>query len=250
MAAPSRPPLRDTLPFLHLVPNLVTILGLCAGLSAIRFVFDGRFEIAAGLIIFAAIIDGLDGLIARKLNAASAFGAELDSLADFVNFGVAPGVLVFAFALTGPMAGLGWAFVLSFAVCSCLRLARFNVNRDAPSTGKGQHFVGVPAPAGAMLALLPVFLGLSGIVDLSRMPIVVAGYLAGVGLLMISRLPTPSLKGVRVPRDRAVWVMVGCAVVVGLAFTRIWLLLVLADLAYLVLLSVVAIRRSRALRRQ
>lgn len=237
---------RERLPLLQLVPNLVTILGMCAGLSAIRYTFDGRFELAAALIIFAAVMDGFDGLLARKLNAASSFGAELDSFADFVSFGVAPGILVFGYALAGPMAGVGWTFVLVFAVCACLRLARFNISRAAPDGPVQRHFVGVPAPAGAMLGLLPVFLGLSGILDPSRAPFLVALYLGGVGFLMVSRLPTPSLKAVRIARENAIWVMIGMGAFVGLLFLRTWLTFVLADLLYLTVLGWLAWRRRGA----
>lgn len=235
---------RDSLPFLHLVPNLVTILGMCAGLSAIRFTFDGRFELAAGLIVFATIMDGMDGMLARKLNAASSFGAELDSFADFVSFGVAPSILVFGYALSGPMAGPGWVFVLVFAVCACLRLARFNISRTAAEAAGTRHFVGVPAPAGAMLGLLPVYLGLAGWVDPSKFPLLTSLYLAGVGLLMVSRLPTPSLKGLRIKRQDAVWVLVGMGAFVGLLITRFWLTLLLADLVYLGFLGWLALRNG------
>jgi len=238
-------PPRDSLPFLYLVPNLVTILGMCAGLSAIRFTFDERFELAAALIILAAILDGMDGMLARKLNAATSFGAELDSFADFVSFGVAPSILVFGYALSGPMAGIGWIFVLVFAVCACLRLARFNISRATPDGATAKHFVGVPAPAGAMLGLLPVFAGLAGWVDPSRFPVLTALYLAGVGLLMVSRLPTPSLKGLRIARQNAVWVMVGMGAFVGLLITRTWVTMVLTDLIYLGVLGWLALRRLR-----
>ncbi|MGY6697183.1 MAG: CDP-diacylglycerol--serine O-phosphatidyltransferase [Roseinatronobacter sp.] len=236
---------RDRLSLLQLVPNLVTILGMCAGLSAIRFTFDERYELAAALIIFAAVMDGFDGMLARTLNATSSFGAELDSFADFVSFGVAPGILVFGYALAGPMAGLGWVFVLVFAVCGCLRLARFNISRGAPDGAATRHFVGVPAPAGAMLGLLPVYLGLSELVDVTRAPLLVALYLAGVGLLMISRLPTPSLKAVRIARANAIWVMVAMSAFVGLLFLRTWATLVVADLVYLAVLGWLALRRRR-----
>lgn len=234
------------LSLIQLVPNLVTILGMCAGLTAIRFTFDGRFELAAALIIFATVMDGFDGLLARKLNAASSFGAELDSFADFVSFGVAPGILVFGYALSGPIAGFGWIFVLIFAVCACLRLARFNISRDEAASAGARHFVGVPAPAGALLGLLPVFLGFSGLADPTRAPILVALYLAGVGLLMVSRLPTPSLKGVRIARENAIWVLIGMSAFVGFLFLRTWLTLVVADLLYLTLLAVLALRTHRA----
>jgi len=227
---------RRSLSLVQLLPNLVTLLGLCAGLTSVRYALDERYETAAALILLAAVLDGMDGLIARKLNAASHFGAELDSLSDFVCFGVAPGIFLFHFALQG-VAGMGWLLVLVYILCACLRLARFNVNRDAPPPPGRAHFVGVPAPAGAMLALLPVFLTLSGIWDMRTVPLVVAAYLAGVGLLMISRLPTISPKGLRVPRNRAVWLLLGVAVFAGLGVTRPWLLMVLVDLAYLVLLA-------------
>ena len=222
----------EKLPFLHLLPNLVTILGLCIGLTSIRFSITERFEIAAMLLIFAAMIDGLDGLLARRLNATSNFGAELDSLSDFVNFGIAPGILIYVFAADG-LAGIGWIFVLVYACCCCLRLARFNVNRDAPITpGTRVHFVGVPAPAGAMLALLPVFLSLDGIVHLREFPLAVSIYLGFIGALMISKLPTLSPKTLRISRDKVGLVLIGMAMVVGIMFTRFWLLMVLADIAY------------------
>ncbi len=236
---------RDRLTLLHLVPNLVTILGMCAGLSAIRFTFDERFELAAALIIFAAVMDGIDGMLARKLNAASSFGAELDSFADFVSFGVAPGFLVFGYALAEPMAGVGWIFVLIFAVCCCLRLARFNISRGATDDAPARHFVGVPAPAGAMLGLLPVYLGLSGLFDPSRLPFLAALYLAGIGLLMVSRLPTPSLKGIRIARENAVWVLIAMTGFAGLLVLRTWATLLVIDLIYLAFLGVLALRQMR-----
>ncbi|MCC5984402.1 MAG: CDP-diacylglycerol--serine O-phosphatidyltransferase [Rhodobacteraceae bacterium] len=245
MAAPQQP--REKLSIVRLMPNLVTILGLCAGLSAIRFTLDDRFEVAAALIIFAALLDAVDGMVARSLNAATSFGAELDSLADFVNFGVAPGVLVFGYALHGDFAGPGWIFVLVFAVCTCLRLARFNINRDAPKTKGRQFFTGVPAPAGAILALFPVFLGLAGLAVPANAPLLVAIWVAAVGLLMVATLRTPSIKGLRIARDKAVWVLIGAAFVVGLGITRFWLLMVLICVAYLVTIAAltVALRRGR-----
>ncbi|MBP7241766.1 CDP-diacylglycerol--serine O-phosphatidyltransferase [Amaricoccus sp.] len=239
---------RDSLPFLHLLPNLVTVLGLCAGLTSIRFVLAGRYELAAVLIIFAALIDGLDGLLARRLKAASTFGAELDSLADFISFGVAPGLLVFQFALIGAR-GFGWIAVLVFAICCCLRLARFNVTRDAPPPPGRACFTGVPAPAGAMLALMPVFLGLEGLVAASAVAVPTAVYLGLVALLMVSRIPTPSLKGLRISRDKVPYVLVAAAIVVGMAFTRFWLLMILANLAYVAAVAhgLVAARRKPSL---
>jgi len=227
---------RRSLPLVALLPNLVTLLGLCAGLTAVRYGLAGRIELAAGLIVLAAVIDGMDGLLARKLNAASPFGAELDSLSDFVCFGVAPGIIVWHFALTA-LPGLGWLCVLVFILCCCLRLARFNVNRDAPPPPGRAHFVGVPAPAGAMLGLLPVFLALSGGWPTADWPMLVAPWMAGVGLLMISRLPTPSPKGFRIERRFAPLVFVGVAVFAGLLVMRPWSVLVAGTLLYLLALG-------------
>lgn len=222
---------QEPMPFLMLLPNLVTIVGMCLGLTSVRFVFAGRFEVAVALILLAALIDGLDGLIARRLRATSEFGAELDSLSDFFNFGVAPALLVYRFALDGT-SGMGWVFVLIYASCACLRLARFNVTRDDPSGAGKTHFTGVPAPAGAMLALLPVYLSLAGLVRVHEAPMLVAVWLGIVGALMISRMPTFSPKALRVPRSRIALFLIGTAIIVGMIFTRFWLLMVLIDLAY------------------
>lgn len=235
------------MPFLQLVPNLVTIAALCLGLTAIRFAMVGRFELAVSLILLAALLDGLDGLIARRLRATSDFGAELDSLSDFLNFGVAPGLLVYRFAL-GEANSLGWIFVLIYAVAGCLRLARFNVMRGAPETSS-KHFVGVPAPAGAMLALFPVFLSLSGLVPAQEAPMIVAIWLGVVGVLMISRLPTFSPKALRIPRGRVGLILIGTAIAMGILFTRFWMLMVLVDLAYLAALLPAVWRARRQLLR-
>lgn len=232
---------RERLPILHLLPNLVTIIGLCAGLTAIRFAYAEKFALAVVLILLAAALDGIDGLLARKLNSVSPFGAELDSLCDFLDFGVAPGILVFQFALANTT-DVGWVLVIVYIVCCCLRLARFNVNRDAPTGGAVPRFVGVPAPAGAMLALLPMFATFAGVFDARDVPMLVAPWLAFVGFLMISRLPTFSPKALRIPRDKVRFLLIGTAILVGLAVTRFWLLMVLLALAYVATLIHSAIR--------
>lgn len=225
---------RDPLPLLTLLPNLLTILGLCAGLTAIRFAIEGRFEIAAGLIVLAAVIDGLDGPTARRLRAESALGAELDSLSDFVCFGVAPGIVVFYFALSDAP-DTGWIFVLIYVIGACLRLARFNVGLAAPIPERSKvapRFVGVPAPAGALLALLPVFATHAELFDFTRHPLIVAPYLGLIALLMVSRVPTLSPRALRIPRERAPWVLIAAAVLVGVMLTRVWLFFVVLDLVY------------------
>lgn len=221
----------ENLSVLQLLPNLVTILGLCAGLTALRFAFDDKFEPAVALLIFAALIDGLDGLLARKLNAASNFGAELDSLSDFLNFGVAPALIVYQMLLS-ETANVAWTAALVFAVCACLRLARFNVNRDMPVVGR-VHFVGVPAPAGALLGLLPVFAVLAGFLTPGSASWLVGPWLCFVGFLMISRVRTFAPKGLRISRNSARWLLVSVALLVGVTFSQFWLLMVFIDVAYL-----------------
>ena len=226
----------DSLPFLSLVPNMVTLLGLCAGLTAIRFVFTGNFHFAVILILFAAAIDGLDGLLARRLRATSEIGAQLDSLSDFLNFGVAPALLVWEFTLASSARTGAWIAVLIYASCCCLRLARFNVAHDklqATGGASPKHFTGVPAPAGALLALFPVFLTFENALDAHQAPMLVASWLLVVGFLMASRLPTFSPKALRIPRGAIIWVMIALPFVVGMMLTRFWLSLILIEGLYL-----------------
>ncbi|TCO72377.1 CDP-alcohol phosphatidyltransferase family protein [Rhodovulum euryhalinum] len=224
----------DRVPVLQLLPNMVTLAGMCVGLTSIRFAMDERFGAAVVLILLAAVMDGLDGLIARRLQATSEIGAQLDSLSDFLCFGVAPAVLIYKFLLA-PAGSLGWIFVLVFAAATCLRLARFNV-----MSGKAQdvdtantHFLGVPAPAGAMLGLLPAFATLGGVVAFDQAPLVVAVWIGIVAVLMISKLRTLSPKAIRVPRRLIGPIMFATVIGIGLTFSRPWLLLLVLDLVYL-----------------
>ena len=192
-------------PLRLLIPNLVTLLALCLGLTAIRFSLENRIEWAVMAITIAAVLDGLDGRIARALKGTSRFGAELDSLADFVDFGVAPAVLLYVFGLN-QMPSLGWFAALIFAIACALRLARFNVMIDDPDrpAWQGSFFVGMPAPAGAIVGLLPVYLHLSVLqIPLSpAMTPVEIAYVLIVALLMASRVPHFSGKSIgRVPRE-------------------------------------------------
>ncbi|NNF79651.1 MAG: CDP-diacylglycerol--serine O-phosphatidyltransferase [Rhizobiales bacterium] len=182
-------------PMRLLLPNIVTLLALCAGITSIRMGVAGRYELAVGLIVLAAVFDALDGRIARFLKGTSRFGAELDSLADFVNFGVAPAMLVFVWSLD-TLKNLGWIVALAFALCCALRLARFNValdDEDAPAW-KANFFSGVPAPAGAAIALLPLYLGFHDVIDGPTAAPFILIYMAFAASLMVSKVPTWSGK--------------------------------------------------------
>ena len=148
-------------PVRYLLPNMITLLALCSGVTAIRFAFEGRYELAVGSVMLAVILDAVDGRLARLLKGTSRFGAELDSLADFVNFGVAPAILLYVWSLNS-LHTLGWVIALVLAICCALRLARFNVALDDPNkpAWASRFFTGAPAPAGAGLALLPFYLGI------------------------------------------------------------------------------------------
>jgi CDP-diacylglycerol--serine O-phosphatidyltransferase len=239
---------QDSVPLRQLLPNLVTIIGLCAGLTSIRSILLGQYDMAVILIAVAAVMDALDGLIARRLSAASTFGAEIDSLSDFLCFGVAPGLLVYQFALAD-VHGVGWVFVLVYTVCACLRLARFNINRDAilPETTR-PHFVGVPAPGAALLALLPVILFKLGFTIVRDAPILCGVNIGLIGVLMVSPNATPSSKANKIPRDKAVCVLIGVAVIAGLAVTRFWLLTAVLGAAYLLVICWSVWRHLRGVR--
>lgn len=223
---------RERIPFYMLLPNLATISGMCLGITSIRYAIEQKFEIAVILILISGIMDGLDGLLARRLNAASDFGAELDSLSDFLCFGVAPGLLVYEVFLRG-QTGVAWIFVLVYITSACLRLARFNVARAKPAEETTRHFTGVPAPAGAMLGLFPVFLYMSDAVDITEYPMLVALWLGFVGFLMISQIKTFSPKSIRVPRKLVSLAMVAVVIGIGMFVAHLWMLMVAVDLVYL-----------------
>lgn len=229
------------IPIRHIVPNVITILSICAGMTGIRYAFEGRFGLAVVLVLGAAFLDGIDGRIARFVNGQSRFGAEMDSLADVVNFGVAPALLLYAYTLHDAGA-VGWIAALLYASGSALRLARFNTMLDEPNkpAWKSAFFTGVPAPAGAALALFPVYLGFSG--DGTGFPQVTAAfssvYLVVVGLLMASRIPTYSGKTIGMPvrREHVVPAVLVVVLYIGLLLSFFWETLTLSVVAYFVLM--------------
>jgi CDP-diacylglycerol---serine O-phosphatidyltransferase len=193
-------------PVRMLVPNFFTILGLCAGLTSIRMSIEGRYELALAAIVFAAMLDGIDGRVARLLKASSRFGAELDSLADFVNFGVAPAFLIFTWGL-GDLKSLGWICVMIFALASALRLARFNIalDEDKPRW-QAAYFSGMPTPAAAIVVLLPVYIEHLGFESVRTSPLmldVILVYTLAIAFMMVSTIPTFSgkLLGERISRE-------------------------------------------------
>jgi CDP-diacylglycerol--serine O-phosphatidyltransferase len=196
--------LREDLPFGKFIPNALTLLGLCTGATAIRFALSGHWQAAVVAIVIAAVLDTLDGRIARLLGLESKFGAQLDSLADLVSFGIAPAVLVYMWTLYHG-GGAGWTIALVFCACCAIRLARFNIQSEAADQDGAPEglFTGVPAPAAACLILLPMLLSFEGPVPLLRDPFFNGGWIAFISLLMVSRVPTLSLKNLYVPRRLA-----------------------------------------------
>jgi CDP-diacylglycerol--serine O-phosphatidyltransferase len=230
-------PRRRLVPTTAVLPNLVTLLGLCAGLTAIRMAIEHRFDIAVAAIIFAIILDGIDGRLARYFRATSRFGEQLDSLADFVNFGVAPALFIYVWVLN-ELSSFGWICALVFAICTGLRLARFNAALVAEEQLPDWHrdfFVGVPAPAGAGLLLLPFFLLRSTAIDVPIVAPVVGPYAILIALLMVSRIPTLSGKrfGRRIPRERVLPVLVIGVFLVALLASYPFSFLAVAALAYI-----------------
>jgi CDP-diacylglycerol--serine O-phosphatidyltransferase len=224
------------IPVRTLVPNVITLLALCAGLTAIRMAFENRYVLALAAIVFAAFLDGIDGRLARFLKGTSRFGAELDSLADFVNFGVAPALILYFWGLHD-LKSAGWIAAMVFAICAALRLARFNVMVDDPDkpAWASNFFVGIPAPAGAITVLLPIYVVLLGLPRSEWLSWFTLVYTLAIASLMVSRLPVFSGKrvGTRVPPD-----MVGPAVVVAVLFIALliaypWIILTAGTLAYL-----------------
>lgn len=230
---------------LKLVPNLITILALCAGLTAVRFAIAGNIGSAVLLVGLAAFLDGLDGRLARMLRSESAIGAELDSLCDFVNFGVVPAMVLYLWGLRAE-ASLGWIAVLVYAVCCMLRLARFNVGSRAEVPAEKTSFIGVPSPAGAMLVFLPIYLhNAAGL----RLPAeLTVLWMLAVGVLMISRVPTPSLKRVTISASSAPFVLVAAVAAIAALLTYPWRTLLVLTLCYALALVWTILRHMRARR--
>ena len=222
------------IPVRMLVPNFITLLAICAGLTAIRLSIEGRMQLAVAAIVFAAALDGIDGRVARLIKGQSKFGAELDSLADFVNFGVAPCLILYFWQLH-ELRNAGWIAAMVFAISGGLRLARFNATIDDPNKPAfaANYFTGVPAPAGAITVLLPVYLEF---LDFGRWPAVAtAAYTLAIAVLMVSRLPVFSGKTIRmrVPPEFVPLVFVAVISSILLVISYPWHILSVIAVLYL-----------------
>lgn len=230
--------------FNRVIPNLLTLLGLCAGLTALRFAIEGRFGLVVVAILVATVIDGLDGRLARLLKGTSRFGAEFDSLTDFLCFGVAPAFTIYLWSLA-EWRGFGFVPALLYAICTALRLARFNAALDAnPAPAYAYNFfTGVPAPAGAALALFPLFVGLEAqsygwtwLEVAARFPGFNALVLIGTAALLVSTLPVWSFKNFKVPVEYVLPLMVGVGAYAALLVADLWGALALLSLTYVAML--------------
>lgn len=227
-------------PIRYLLPNLITLLALCSGITAIRLGIENRYELAVAAVIVSIVLDAMDGRLARLLKGTSRFGAELDSLSDFLNFGVAPAILIYHWSLND-LRTLGWVAALFLAVCCALRLARFNVALDDPDKPAWMmnYFTGAPAPAGAALAMAPMYLSFLDIIDDGHdYAWAILPYIIAVALLMVSRVPTFSGKtlGTRIRRDLVLPVLGLIALAVVLLISFPWEMLTIIVAAYIVLI--------------
>jgi CDP-diacylglycerol--serine O-phosphatidyltransferase len=241
-AVPERPSRFKKIPVRFLLPNVITLLAVCSGVTAIKLATEARYELAVAAVILACLLDALDGRVARMLKGASRFGAELDSLADFVNFGVAPAMLIYMWSLHA-LKNMGWVAALALAICCALRLARFNVAIDDPDKPPfaSKFFVGIPAPAGALLAMTPMYLGFLGIVtDGEAAAPAVLPFVVLVAAGVISRVPTFSGKGSgqSIRRDMAMPIVITAVLSLVLLVTYPWEMLTFLAVGYIVMVPV------------
>ncbi len=228
---PGRRP-RAEVPLVSLIPNAITLIAIGAGLTAVRAAIHGNVTVAVGLIVLAAALDAIDGRLARMLNSESAIGAELDSLADFFNFGVVPGLVLYLWGLQDER-DVGWAAVLVYAICCALRLARFNVGAKSEAGSDPSFFTGVPAPMGALLVMLPIYFSAAWPDPIRPHGVAISLYMAAVGAMMVSTLPTWSTKKMTIYADHARLALAAGAVVAAALFTYPWITLVVLVVAYI-----------------
>ena len=221
-----------------ILPNMLTLIGVCIGLTSIRFALDGRFEFAIIAIIFAALIDGLDGRIARLIKGTSKVGKELDSLTDMISFGVAPAFIMYFWKLNS-LGRFGWLLCLVFVICVALRLARFNVNSNQEPSWRDNFFEGIPSPAGGILVLTPLIISLSGFNFIKlNYDLIVPIFFVVTSFLLISKFPSYSFKKIVIPRRTTIFLLFGIVLFFGLLLIYTFNVIAISTLVYLILLPV------------
>ncbi len=219
-----------------MLPNILTLVGVCIGLSSIKFAFDGKFEISIFAIIVAAVIDGLDGRIARLIKGTSKVGKELDSLTDVISFGVAPGFIMYFWTLN-ELGRIGWLIFLVYVVCVALRLARFNVTSNTEPSWRDNFFQGIPSPAGGVLVLMPLIYSFSDLKLFDINPKIITPYLfVIISIFLISKIPTYSFKKIAVPRNMTIFLLFGVVLYFGLLLVYTFNAIVLSGLIYLAMI--------------
>ena len=221
-----------------ILPNMLTLIGVCIGLSSIRFALDGKFEFAIIAIMFAALIDGLDGRIARLIKGTSKVGKELDSLTDMISFGVAPAFIMYFWKLN-TLGRFGWLLCLVYVVCVALRLARFNINTGQTPTWKDNFFEGVPSPAGGILILMPLIISLSGFELINiNYNVIVPIFFIITSLLLISKFPTYSFKKIVIQRKTTIFLLFGIVLFFGLLLIYTFNVIAISGIIYLSLIPI------------
>ncbi len=221
-----------------ILPNMLTLIGVCIGLSSIRFALDGKFEFAIIAILFAALIDGLDGRIARLIKGTSKVGKELDSLTDMISFGVAPAFIMYFWKLN-TLGRFGWLLCLVYVVCVALRLARFNINTGQTPTWKDNFFEGVPSPAGGILILMPLIISLSGFELINiNYNVIVPIFFIITSLLLISKFPTYSFKKIVIQRKTTIFLLFGIVLFFGLLLIYTFNVIAISGIIYLSLIPI------------
>ena len=232
-----------------ILPNMLTLIGVCIGLTSIRFALDEKYEIAIIAILFAALIDGLDGRIARLIKGTSKVGKELDSLTDMISFGVAPAFIMYFWKLN-TFGRFGWLLCLIFVVCVALRLARFNINSNQEPSWRDNFFEGVPSPAGGILVLTPLIISLSGFDFINlNYEIVVPAFFIATSILLISKFPTYSFKKIVIPRKTSIFLLFGIVLFFGLLLVYTFNVIAISAIVYLLLIPISFLHYSRIKKR-
>jgi len=232
------------IPLWKLFPNMVTIIGICVGFIAIKYAIDGRFIFSTILILVAAFIDGIDGGIARMLKATSKLGAELDSLADFLNFGIAPALIIYTWSLKFlEIKGLGLSIALFYTICCAVRLARFNLSHNLPNKKRKEAqkiFIGIPSTIAGILVLLPLMLTfhIKDLIPIPITPIIVAIYTVMIGILMISSIPTLSAKNINIDKGYTHIILVVTGIIISGIIIKPWITIPLLSIIYLAVIPV------------